>query len=146
MAENSIVFAVNENLKKRFHGTHGKQSLDLHHDMILGSVSGFAASITSCPFESIKCNAQVQVQAQASERRPRRPFNDIFKRPNLSSLISLYNGFTATCFRTIPYYLFFFPIYTRIIDYSSLITQPLLVKTRDPEKNKTSLIIPLPGD
>ena len=112
MAENSIVFAVNENLKKRLHNVNGKQSLHLHQDMVLGSVSGFAASIISCPFESIKCRMQVSEKKQT--------FGDIFKKNDMSKL---YNGFSATCFRTVPYYLFFFPIYTRTIDLISSITK-----------------------
>lgn len=107
MAENSIVFAVNEKLKRNLHNVNGKQSLYLHQDMILGSASGFAASIVSCPFESIKCNLQV------SEKK--KSLNETFKNKNL------FNGFAATCFRTIPYYLFFFPIYTRTIDLMSWI-------------------------
>lgn len=111
MAENSIVFAVNENLKKRLHNVNGKQSLQLHQDMVFGSLSGLAASITSCPFEAVKCNMQV------SEKK--HSWSDILK----NDRSKMYNGFGATCFRTIPYYLFFFPIYTRCIDLMSSITK-----------------------
>lgn len=113
MAENSIVFAVNENLKKKLHNTNGKQSLYLHQDMIIGSISGFAASITSCPFESLKCKMQVSEKKQT--------LSGLITKN--TSVYNLYNGFTATCFRTIPYYLFFFPIYTRTIDLISSISK-----------------------
>ncbi len=114
MVENSIVFAVNENLKRRMHNVDGKQSLDLHQDMIFGSISGITASIISCPFESIKC------QMQVSEKKQSLSLYDTLKKMNISRL---YNGLGATCFRTVSYYLCFFPIYTRSIDLISLITK-----------------------
>ncbi len=111
MIENSIVFATNDILKRHLNNVNGKTSTTLHNDIMIGGISGLCATIGSCPFETIKCNIQIN--------KNYRSMYDVHKEYKLSGL---YNGFTASCFRNIPYYFLFFPFYTRYIDLISLIS------------------------
>jgi len=101
MAENSVVFGINGYLKKY---VYEKKSLSFGQEMVIGSLSGLGGTIVSCPFETIKCNIQVNSG---------QTFYDICNKNKISRL---YRGFYATCFRNIPFYIFFFPFYTKIKD------------------------------
>lgn len=109
MAESSVVFCVNELIKRNLYNSTTKVSLSLHQDMMIGSVSGFVATIAACPFETIKCNIQVNKSSQTS-------MTDAYCSIKLRGLFS---GFSASCFRNIPFYLLFFPFYSRYIGLMS---------------------------
>ena len=116
MAENSVVFGVNEALKRKIYNSGTKSSLSLGHDMMIGSVSGFAATIASCPLETIKCNMQINDSNCVTKHRS---MIKIYKELKISGL---YSGFGASCTRNIPYYLLFFPLYSRYIKLISDVT------------------------
>ena len=112
MIENSIVFATNDILKRHLNNVNGKTSTTLHNDIMIGGISGLCATIGSCPFETIKCNMQIN-----------KKYCSIFDIHKEYKITGLYNGFTASCFRNIPYYFLFFPFYTRYIDIISTISR-----------------------
>ena len=58
-----------------------KTSLSIKEDMLVGSVSGFVGTVASCPFETIKCNMQI----------------DKTKSLRNIKISNLYNGFGASC-------------------------------------------------
>lgn len=116
MAENSVVFGVNEVIKRKFYNSGTKTSLPLGQDMMVGSISGFAATIAACPLETIKCNMQVNSSNCITKHRSMiRIYRDL-------KFSGLYNGFSASCTRNIPYYLLFFPLYSRYIKLISHVT------------------------
>jgi hypothetical protein len=84
--------------------------------MLIGSFSGFMATIVACPLETIKCNIQIDNQID----NQRLKIIDVIKKYKFNGL---YNGFFASCGRNIPYYLLFFPFYSRYIDLISCITR-----------------------
>lgn len=110
VAENSVVFGVNEVIKRNFYQSDTKRSLSLGTDMLIGSVSGFAATIVACPFETVKCRMQINESNCPTKRQT---IVSICKELKISGL---YSGFSASCSRNIPYYLLFFPLYSRYID------------------------------
>jgi hypothetical protein len=107
--ETSVAFSINSSLKSVFYNVPLNHHISLHEDALIGTISGFAATIAECPFESIKCNMQ---NNQSSFSQTIKLFN------NHGLVSSLYNGFSATCFRNIPYYFWFFPLYTRFLSSS----------------------------
>lgn len=117
MAENSVVFGVNEVIKRKFYDSGTKSSLSLGQDMMIGSISGFAATIAACPLETIKCNMQINNSNCVTKHRS---IIEISKELKFSGL---YNGFNASCARNIPYYLLFFPLYSRYIKMISDVTK-----------------------
>ncbi|VBB18214.1 hypothetical protein YASMINEVIRUS_677 [Yasminevirus sp. GU-2018] len=113
VAENSVVFSVNEVLKRYVYNTGTKTSLSLHQDMLIGSVSGLCATIVACPFETLKC--QIQVDSNKTSSSLFKIIKDVFSGTSNTNL-RLYSGFGASCIRNVPYYLTFFPFYSRYID------------------------------
>jgi hypothetical protein len=104
IAENIVVFGVNEFIKREFYYVNTKTSIHIGHDMMVGAISGFAATVASCPFETIKCNMQIN------------KYNSMIHMFKDLKLYGLYTGFNASCARNIPFYILFFPLYTRYIE------------------------------
>lgn len=95
MTETSTVFACNDILNKYVCDKYKIDRPSFKQDLLIGSLSGFFASIVSCPFETIKCNLQV---------------NPNYK---IKFTPKLYNGITSICLRNIPLYTCFIPIYNK---------------------------------
>lgn len=104
--ENSVAFASNEYIKKNIYNANKNTSLSVTQDLLVGSISGLMATVIACPFETIKCNMQMS----------KNNIYDVWKEYRFRGL---YNGLGASCVRNIPFYLFFFPFYTR---YNDIIT------------------------
>lgn len=117
IAENIVVFGVNEFIKREYYFANTKTSIALGHDMMVGAISGFAATVASCPFETIKCNMQIN------------KYNSMFKMFKDLKLSGLYTGFNASCARNIPYYILFFPFYSRYIKLISPYVGTNIVET-----------------
>jgi solute carrier family 25 carnitine/acylcarnitine transporter 20/29 len=115
IAENTVVFGVNELLKQKLFNSGTKYSLSLSHDMMIGSISGLAATIASCPLETIKCNMQIDTsQKSLSDKYI---FNgQMIQMIKKLSFSELYTGFGASCSRNIPFYILYFPLYSRYIE------------------------------
>lgn len=91
MTETSTVFATNDILREIYINKYNSDPT-FYHNLLFGGLSGFTASLISCPFETIKCN--LQVNTPLSEYNIRR----------------LYSGFYSICLRNIPLYTCFIPI------------------------------------
>ena len=118
IAENTVVFGVNELLKQKLFNTGTKYSLSLSHDMMIGSISGLAATIASCPLETIKCNMQIDTTQNIKNKNM---FDGMFDGRMVCmikklSFSELYTGFGASCSRNIPFYILYFPLYSRYIE------------------------------
>lgn len=97
MTETSTVFAINDILREIYIKKYSHDP-SFYHNLVFGGVSGFGASFISCPFETIKCNLQVN--------------NSL----STYTLTRLYSGFYSICLRNIPLYTCFMPIYNLTID------------------------------
>jgi solute carrier family 25 carnitine/acylcarnitine transporter 20/29 len=115
IAENTVVFGVNELLKQKLFNSGTKYSLSLSHDMMIGSISGLAATIASCPLETIKCNMQIDTTQNLLSNK--NIFNgQMIHMIKKLSITELYTGFGASCSRNIPFYILYFPLYSRYIE------------------------------
>jgi hypothetical protein len=110
MAESSVVFATNKFLKQNIYGIEDNASLTVRQEMFIGSLSGFTATIAGCPFETIKCNLQINSNRSSEIRQ------DISGKYRS---VGLYRGFGASCVRNIAFYLLFFPFYSKYHDIIS---------------------------
>src|SRR5439155_4144835 len=92
IAESSVVFGINEVLKREMYGSNTKSSTSFYQDMMIGSVSGLAATIVSCPLETIKCNTQVQKNTYNKTNYPLMFNNGINQpKPKQSTNFNWYN-------------------------------------------------------
>lgn len=114
IAENSVVFGMNEILKRKFFNSNSKTPISLYHDVLVASASGIVATIVACPFETIKCAMQVD-ESNGLEKKGKTMY-DVYRDYKFRGL---YNGFGASCLRNIPYYVCFFPMYSRYINILS---------------------------
>jgi solute carrier family 25 carnitine/acylcarnitine transporter 20/29 len=114
--ENSVAFASNDYIKKNLYNVNKNTSLSVTQDLMVGLISGLLATVVACPFETIKCNMQISK-------------NNMYGVWKEYRLKGLYNGLGASCVRNIPFYLLFFPFYTRYIEllsYNNTIDNKLL--------------------
>jgi hypothetical protein len=103
MSETSTVFATNIIIREYLKEEHNIEKTNVLQDLLIGGVSGLASSIVSCPFETIKCNLQVNPKYKIS----------------IGNIGNLYSGFYAVCLRNIPLYTAFIPIYNYSIEKTS---------------------------
>jgi hypothetical protein len=92
MTETSTVFATNDILRELYIKKYDSKP-NSFEDIVIGGISGLSASFISCPFETIKCNLQVNTPLSSY------------------SFTKLYSGFWSICLRNIPLYSCFIPIY-----------------------------------
>jgi hypothetical protein len=105
-AETSTVFLTNDIIKRKLLNSDTKTSSSFYYDASIGSISGFIGTIVSCPLETLKCNMQVSSVTSPS-------MINLTKKIGIRGLFS---GFGAACCRNIPFYLCFFPSYSRFLD------------------------------
>ena len=106
VAETSIVFFTNDLMKRKLLNSNTNTSTNFCQDALLGSVSGFFGTVVSCPYETLKCSMQ------ATHSKPL----TIIELSRRIGIRGLFSGFGATCSRNIPFYLGFFPLYSRTLE------------------------------
>eukprot|EP00928_Gymnodinium_smaydae_P038126 TRINITY_DN26356_c0_g1_i1.p1 TRINITY_DN26356_c0_g1~~TRINITY_DN26356_c0_g1_i1.p1 ORF type:complete len:292 (+),score=28.81 TRINITY_DN26356_c0_g1_i1:176-1051(+) len=108
LIENTMAFAVNEQLKRELMKQQNKQDLSLTALAACGAASGFAHCCFSCPTEVVKCRLQVVGSPYKG------PIHCLSSTLRSEGLKGLYSGFLPFVLREVPFYLVFFASYEMI--------------------------------
>ena len=104
VSENMVAFGINSYCKKYFFDANHTDKILFYQEMMTGFISGFVSVFVECPFETIKCNQQVDRNGIKSMRQVVNKF---------THMSDFYRGIYACMYRNIPFYTVFFPIYTK---------------------------------
>lgn len=106
--EKGIKLAVNDAMRDFFFSQRDFKKIEIHEEIIAGSVAGFLQLSVTVPYEMVKIRLQLQGSLPASERK-----NAISIVKELGPF-KLYRGLTATMARDVPFCVMFFPLYSNV--------------------------------
>lgn len=99
--EKALKLTVNDFMRDFFTMGGGK-SIQVHQEMIAGSMAGLIQLIVTVPYESVKIRLQM------------RGANTAMEAVRAMGAKGLYRGLTATFYRDVPFCLVFFPLYAQL--------------------------------
>jgi hypothetical protein len=102
MAENSVLFAINDILLDYINPD--EKSRTFGEEMISGFVSGVSCAIVASPFETLKCNQQVNTNVNTMDH-----YKMLGNR-------NMYRGLVSSLVNKSVYYTTFFPCYYHFLD------------------------------